>query len=246
MYLKPPVRDFSSSYSISQLFGVNAKTYSKFNLPGHNALDIVVSDSKLGFGTPILAAHDGVVESMTYDVPHITRGNGLYILSHDNKFSTNYWHLSAFDVKVGQNVKAGQVIALMGNSGFVFPRPSPVCPHCGTHVHFGLKIHGKNNEYKGFVDPIPHMIGLGDKLPIYFNRNLYQGRSGDDVSWLQTILRLEGFAEDYDPIGYFGNKTRRDVSKLQVKYGIIPILGYFGSKTRDLVTKRWSSYYKNK
>lgn len=39
-------------------------------------------------------------------------------------------HLSGFNVRVGDSVRKGQVIAYMGNSGFV----------TGTHLHLGIYI----------------------------------------------------------------------------------------------------------
>ena len=235
MQLVPPIipQLWDWKTSVSQFFGVNKKTYQPvFGIPGHNGIDIVVRGDKRGYGTPIVAAHDGIVEKIIQDVPHTTRGNGIYIMSLDGKFSTNYWHLSQFNVHVGQKVKAEETIGLMGNSGFVKPPPTQVCPHCGTHLHFGLKIHGLVNEYKGFVDPTPHLFKEGEKLPFKFLYDMFVGKQGDDVSHLQTILKIEGFAEDYEPIGYFGMKTLRDVRKLQQKYGITPSYGYAGYKTR--------------
>jgi len=207
-------------------------------------LDICVREKGFGFGTPIHATHDGTVEKIFYDIPHRTRGNGLYLLSDDKSFSTVYWHLSQFsdNVRIGHKITQGQVIGLMGNSGFVRPLPTQDKPRNGTHLHFAKKVHGLHNDYNGFVDPVIHMIVIGEKLPIYFARDLFIGRSGDDCSWLQTCLKLEGFAEDYEPIGFFGNKTMRDVRLFQKKYNIKPAIGYFGPKTRKQMMSLWSCY----
>lgn len=237
----PPIRGFSLKTSISQMFGVNAAYYQpNHGIPGHNALDIIKSDDKRGYGAPIIAAHDGVVTQATQDVPWRTKGNGIVIAAKDGAFATIYWHLAGFECAVGEEVKRGQVIGLMGNTGEVFPQPTKLCPHCGTHLHFGVLEYGHENAYKGFVDPAPYMIDEGDKLPIQFNRSLFLGSSGDDVSWLQTVLRCEGFAEDYDPVGFFGTKTLRDVIAFQKKYGISPAIGYVGPLTRVFLNKKWS------
>ena len=244
--LIPPIANFTWLDNTSQLFGVNKDFYMpKFGIPGHNGIDIAVhgQDNKNGFGTKILATHDGVVEKMKQDVPFKTNGNGIYILDTGGRFSTVYWHLSQFHVNVGDKVTTGQVIGLMGNSGYVFPEPSPSCPYCGTHLHFSVYVHGLDNEYGGFTDPVPWIIGPPKKLPIQFSRDLTIGYSGNDVSWLQTCLKLENLAENYDPTGYFGNQTRKDVIKLQEIYGLSPTIGYVGPKTRNLLNKRWSVYY---
>lgn len=241
--LSPPIKGFDSAKNFSQLFGVNAEYYKKeLGIPGHNALDFIWSDEKRGFGTPVLAMHGGVVSQINYDVPHKTKGNGIYIFSSDGRFYTNYWHLATFEVRVGQVVEALQVIGTMGNSGNVTPRPSPECPLCGTHLHGGLYVPDHANDYGSFVDPLPYLFSEGDKLPIVFGRDLFLGSAGDDVSWLQTCLRIEGFASDYDPIAKFGYKTLRDVVRLQKKHGISPAIGYVGKITRSFLNGKYSAY----
>lgn len=240
-----PIYGFSWKDSISQMFGCNAQTYQeKFGIPAHNALDIRKSDSKMGYGTPILAMHDGIIESMTYDMPHRSRGNGIYIISHDKTFSTNYWHLATFECNIGEPVIAGQVIGLMGNTGAVSPLPTKENPYLGTHVHAGLKLHTiteRNMAYGGFVDSTPFLYNKGEKLPVRFDRDLWWMSQNDDVAHLQTILKLEGFAEDYEPNSYYGKKTNRDVIKLQQKYNINPALGYVGKLTRQFLNEKYAT-----
>jgi len=241
--LSPPINGFNAAKNLSQLFGTNPELYKReFGIPGHNALDFVWADEKRGFGTPVLAMHDGVVSQINYDVPHKTKGNGIYVFSSDGRFYTNYWHLATFEAQVGQVVKARQVIGTMGNSGNVTPKPSPECPLCGTHLHGGLFVPNHANDYGGFVDPLPYLFNGEEKLPIFFGRDMFFGKTGDDVSWLQTCLRIEGFAEDYDPIAVFGFKTLRDVSKLQKKHGISPAMGYVGKVTRSFLNGKYSAY----
>lgn len=243
MKLDYPIENFVWSKNVSQLFGVNKSLYnSNFGIPGHNGVDIFVQDEKLGYGTPILATHKGTIQTIQRDVPHRTSGNGIKLLSEDNSFSTTYWHLADFNCNIGDKVETGQVIGYMGNSGFVRPLPTQEQSHLGTHLHFGAEIYGQSSEYGTYVDPVPFLFKEGDKLPIYWNRDLFITREGDDVSWLQTCLKLEGFAEDYQPISYFGAKTMRDVRKLQQKYQISPSIGYFGEQTKRAL-KKYSSFY---
>ncbi len=112
-----PIEGLNLSKDTTQLFGVNRSTYkSKFGIPGHNGLDFVKRDApNHGYGEEIVASHDGKVWILRQDVPHQTAGNGVYILSEDSKFATVYWHLSQFLVNVGQKVKQGDVVGLMGN-----------------------------------------------------------------------------------------------------------------------------------
>ncbi|MBU4210178.1 hypothetical protein KKC08_00010 [Patescibacteria group bacterium] len=37
-----------------------------------------------------------------------------------------------------RQVSKGEPLGIMGNTGFSLPPPSPTCPDCGTHLHFGL------------------------------------------------------------------------------------------------------------
>ncbi len=246
-----PIEGLNLSEDITQLFGVNRSVYKpKFGIVGHNGLDFIKQDApNNGYGKEILASHDGKVWLLRQDVPHQTAGNGIYIISEDGKFATVYWHLSQFLVKVGQKVKQGDVIGLMGNSGFVMPQPTQGRPHAGTHSHWAKLIIGLRNDYNGFVDPLPDIYN-GEKLPLFFVNDLYYLRGGaisndiirNQISWLQTVLKIEGFAKDYEPIGYFGWRTRRDVKLLQQHHKITPAFGYVGPKTRRFLNEKYSKY----
>ena len=247
--LLSPIEDFEWN-KVSQLFGVNKSLYKpRFGIPGHNGLDIMGDDEKMGYGTRIHASHPGKVVKVFSDFPTKTHGTGIYLqqqLPSGRFIETVYWHLSDVTVKPGDDVKLWDVIGLMGNTGFVLPKPTRWCPYCGTHLHFACRIYNedktiKYGDYGGFVDPTPWLYTAGKKLQIIFSRDLYLGRMGNDVSWLQTLLKIEGFAKDYEPIGFFGMKTLRDCIKLQKKYFITPALGYVGPKTRLLMNNRYSS-----
>jgi len=234
MIMKHPIKDFTWGGKITQLFGVNAPLYARFNIPGHNGIDY-----RCDYGEPILAAHDGVVSELYYENTWRTTGNGIYL--QDGDIKTVYWHLSEIQCVLGQKVKQGDIIGLAGNTGFVKPEPTQDNPHAGTHLHFAIRKQ-VNNNYNGFVDPTLYLFKFGERLPLYFARDLFIGRSGDDVSWLQTCLKLEGFAHDYEPLGYFGQKTLRDVINLQKKYNLEPAWGYVGPKTRKFLMGRFSIY----
>jgi len=96
---------------------------------GHYALDIA---SKMN--TPIYAAAGGTVITSS-DGWNYGYGNYI-IIDHGNGIETLYGHNNVRKVSVGDTVKRGQLIALMGNSGRVFGVT-------GIHLHFELRINGR-------------------------------------------------------------------------------------------------------
>jgi murein DD-endopeptidase MepM/ murein hydrolase activator NlpD len=96
----------------------------------HKGLDIAVKT-----GTKAYAAHEGKVVYAGWYAKEANYGR-LVIIKYGN-VTLWYAHLYKIRVKVGQKVKAGDVVALTGNTGY----------STGPHLHFGVKIDGK------FVDP---------------------------------------------------------------------------------------------
>ncbi|MBU1928110.1 peptidoglycan DD-metalloendopeptidase family protein [bacterium] len=81
-------------------------------------------------GTPVMAAGDGYIN---YAANAGSYGN-LIRISHADGFETRYAHLKSFKsgVQKGRNVKKGQVIAYVGNTG----------RSTGPHLHFELRKKG--------------------------------------------------------------------------------------------------------
>ncbi len=90
------------------------------------------------YGKAIRAAADGVVYSAEY---HYSWGNNVYI-NHGDGVYTRYAHCSSIVVSAGQTVKQGEIIAYVGNTGNVSPRPSASNPHAGAHLHFEVWVNG--------------------------------------------------------------------------------------------------------
>ena len=90
----------------------------------HNGLDL-----KVNIGDTIVAAFDGKVRIVKYE----RRGYGKYVvIRHDNGLETVYGHLSKQLVDTNQLVKAGEPIALGGNTG----------RSTGSHLHFETRFLG--------------------------------------------------------------------------------------------------------
>jgi murein DD-endopeptidase MepM/ murein hydrolase activator NlpD len=94
------------------------------------------------FGTPIVAAADGVVVSA--DVSTVGYGNHI-IIAHAGGLLTLYGHLEAMMVKPGDAVKAGQVIGLLGSTG------NSTGPHC----HFEVRVNGTPVDPRPFLPALP-------------------------------------------------------------------------------------------
>lgn len=86
-------------------------------------------DLKVNIGDTIRAAFDGKVRLTRYE----RRGYGYYVVvRHTNDLETVYGHLSKFLVEPDQYVKAGDPIALGGNTG----------RSTGPHLHFETRYMG--------------------------------------------------------------------------------------------------------
>lgn len=91
----------------------------------HTGTDVATS-----LGTPIYAARAGTVK---YAARLGTYGNWIEI-THDDGISTGYAHIrdGGILVSVGQRVEVGQLIALVGSTGY----------STGPHLHFEVRVNG--------------------------------------------------------------------------------------------------------
>lgn len=99
------------------------------------------------YGAPIYAAGDGVVLRAG---PATGFGQAVYI-QHANGDTTVYGHMEKILVTVGERVRAGQQIALVGAEGEA----------TGPHLHF--EVH-KGSEYGEKINPGPWLAARGVKL----------------------------------------------------------------------------------
>lgn len=102
-------------------------------------------DMSLPEGTPYHAAKAGVVKLARW---HGGYGNAV-IIDHGGGIETVYGHSSKILVKEGQKVEAGQVIGLIGNTGYSF----------GAHLHFEIHINGYP------TDPVAYLRRHGVDIP---------------------------------------------------------------------------------
>jgi murein DD-endopeptidase MepM/ murein hydrolase activator NlpD len=105
----------------------------------HKGIDLAAP-----IGAPIYAASDGVVD---YAGPKNGFGR-LVTIRHSGGVETWYGHMSVILVHSGENVKAGQVIAKVGNAGH----------STGPHLHFEVHVGGTA------IDPIPFLRQRGTRI----------------------------------------------------------------------------------
>ena len=117
---------------ISSEFGIRRNPFGGTSFETHEGTDFVAP-----YGAPIFATADGVVERAAY---HGGYGNTVTI-KHGYGYETLYAHMSKLAVEYGAEVKRGDVVGYLGNTG----RSS------GPHLHYGI-------YYKGTaVNPRNHM-----------------------------------------------------------------------------------------
>lgn len=116
------------SGTISSRYGVS----SSIRASKHTGLDIAAIK-----GTPIKVIADGKVK--------FAERNGAYgnlvKIDHGNGIETWYAHTSQMYVKVGQQVKAGDVVATVGSTG----------NSTGPHLHLEIRIDGKHVNPQNYL-----------------------------------------------------------------------------------------------
>mgnify|MGYP006395763021 CR=1 FL=1 len=89
--------------------------------------------------TNIIASNSGFVTTATYS--NSGYGNRV-IIDHGGGYKTLYAHCNSLNVKVGDFVAQGDVIAFVGTTGL----------STGNHLHFEYLINGKN------YDPLDYVV----------------------------------------------------------------------------------------
>lgn len=166
---------------VTQGFGLNPQIYGQFGIKGHNGIDVVAYH-----GQPVYAAHDGMVVYAGMDgkegVGVVLRTNEPVVYEGGTAHMKSiYWHLiNNIPVRVGQQVKAGDIIGYADNTGF----------STGDHLHFAIKPQAmgenewtwdnveQNNGFNGAIDPV-----------IYFNK-FYAKDAQVVINTLKTIIAI--------------------------------------------------------
>ncbi|MCX5559267.1 M23 family metallopeptidase [Streptomyces sp. NBC_00038] len=144
--------------------GVVTQGYSS----AHDGVDIANS-----LGTPIYAVGAGEVIASG---PAQGYGQWIRIL-HSDGTVTEYGHMYQRDVSVGQQVSAGQRIALMGSEG----------DSTGVHLHLRVRV-GTSTSIRG-IDPVPYLSDRGVGLPCTPGGGGGGGGSATVTAWAEANVR---------------------------------------------------------
>ena len=119
---------------ISSGFGSRKHPVKKI-LRHHDGVDLAAPED-----APIRAIDDGLV---VFADPHGSYGN-LVVIEHKNQISSHYGHCKEIKVKTGSTVKAGTIIATVGETGLV----------SGPHLHLEIRQNAKP------LDPLKIFPGI--------------------------------------------------------------------------------------
>jgi murein DD-endopeptidase MepM/ murein hydrolase activator NlpD len=124
--------NFESQLFFTPLSGEISQSYDAIS---HQAIDV----TPINKNSSIKAVLDGTVVSTgwTYNFGHVIH------LQHTNNLISIYKHNSFLHKKIGDYVKAGEVIAVVGNSGELTS---------GTHLHFELWYNGRSLDPSKFIN----------------------------------------------------------------------------------------------
>jgi murein DD-endopeptidase MepM/ murein hydrolase activator NlpD len=127
------ILDFKEAFSLptqgrlTTEFGLSRYVNDKPTSYPHAGLDIASEK-----GTPVEATYQGQVVMSRY----LTVTGNSIVISHGHGIFSTYFHLDSRNVEVGDLVEGGDLIGLMGTTGF----------STGSHLHFGISYYRMNLE----------------------------------------------------------------------------------------------------
>lgn len=195
--------------------GTVKKKYEEWGLAAHNGIDYGLPE-----GTEVLAADAGKVIQVGRNADF-----GISVTLEHPWGQSLYAHLKEARVVNGQEVKAGDVIGLSGQTGFAK----------GPHLHFGVKLAGaqENDGYLGFSDPAPFFAKA-------------QEEPAQEVSVEQLVE--ERIKQKLDQLRQKANEARREKREENLSK-ILEMLAQNGEvnnslvRTSLIISRRTANYY---
>jgi murein DD-endopeptidase MepM/ murein hydrolase activator NlpD/3D (Asp-Asp-Asp) domain-containing protein len=148
-------------------------------------------------GTDIFAVLDGIATIVQTD----SGGYGKWIeLKHANEVFTRYGHLNSFNVKVGDKVKKGDVIAKSNNTG----------GSTGPHLHFEYRPGGTPQDPASWLAGADTQAGGTDPIAGISSGGGVSKESAQGIataSAFATQIELPTMAETLESMAYSGQKS---------------------------------------
>ena len=234
--LKLPLKVTDKKIVVTLPYGdkTYAKTYALlgWSIKIHNGSDFAYSASaEYNYGKDIISASNGRVVKVWFDTPTNSKGNGVEVQTEpfdcpDGKrriLSIIYWHLSSVNVVPGQEVRVGDKLGEMGNSGTVFG--TSISAKSGSHLHFMVypilvetwQVEFPNNGANGAVDPMLWLEPWESDIIPPITKDLRFGMNDKEVIILKRKLVKLGFLSPAvtNLTEYYGEQTRRAVLRFQ-------------------------------
>lgn len=131
----------------------------------HGGIDFRVLDNN-GVAMPIVAVKEGTILWAS----NLRRSGGPSMLGNhviqqlNNGLIVWYGHMESMTVQAGHSVLRGDMLGLGGNTGNVWPRPTPDNPRAGSHLHLTIQspgngINDSRYKFSDVIDPAP-LLGL--------------------------------------------------------------------------------------
>jgi len=117
----PKLPDYKGAYRWPLSAGIVSSEFGRRWKKAHHGLDIAADE-----GEPVYAVAAGKV---LYSDSRMRGYGNVIILRHDSRVTTLYAHNQKLNVRLGDTVEQGQVIALLGSTGH----------STGPHVHFEMR-----------------------------------------------------------------------------------------------------------
>lgn len=127
-FIKPLDSNITSEYGSARTYNGTLQSY-------HGGVDL-----RARTPIPVHATNEGIVilaEDRYFS-------GGTIIIDHGEGLYSCYFHLSRYEVKVGDYVHQGDTIALSGDTGRI----------TGPHLHFGFMVHGVQTDPLDLIEKI--------------------------------------------------------------------------------------------
>ncbi len=121
-------------------------------LQAHQGVDYAIPE-----GSRVFATADGRVKEVSR---RSSTSGQTVVIDHGNGYETSYSHLSQINVRKGQEVRRGDIIALSGDTGLSL----------APHLHYEVRLHGMR------VDPIHYFFM--ELTPTEYQRLMQIAESG--------------------------------------------------------------------